>query len=55
VDIKSTEIKTADEIARAIERAGKTLGAERIKYIHRDCGFWMLKRSIADGKIRDAG
>jgi 5-methyltetrahydropteroyltriglutamate--homocysteine methyltransferase len=28
------------------------LGAERIKYIHPDCGFWMLKRSIADGKIR---
>jgi len=52
VDIKSTEIETADEIARAIERAGKTLGAERIKYIHPDCGFWMLKRNIADGKIR---
>src|SRR6185295_16181193 len=52
VDIKSTEIETADEIARAIERAGKTLGIERIKYIHPDCGFWMLKRNIADGKIR---
>jgi 5-methyltetrahydropteroyltriglutamate--homocysteine methyltransferase len=52
VDIKSTEIETADTIARAIERAEKVLGAERIKYIHPDCGFWMLKRSIADGKIQ---
>src|SRR5437868_1047714 len=52
VDIKSTEIETADQIARAIERAEKLLGAERIKYIHPDCGFWMLKRNIADGKIR---
>jgi 5-methyltetrahydropteroyltriglutamate--homocysteine methyltransferase len=51
VDIKSTEIETADQIARAIERAEKVLGAERIKYVHPDCGFWMLKRSIADGKI----
>jgi 5-methyltetrahydropteroyltriglutamate--homocysteine methyltransferase len=23
-----------------------------VKYIHPDCGFWMLKRSIADAKIR---
>ena len=52
VDIKVTEIETADQIARAIERAAKVLGAERIKYIHPDCGFWMLKRNIADGKIR---
>ena len=40
------------QIARAIERAEKVLGAERVKYIHPDCGFWMLKRNIADGKIR---
>jgi 5-methyltetrahydropteroyltriglutamate--homocysteine methyltransferase len=51
VDIKLTEIETADQIAHAIERAEKVLGAERIKYIHPDCGFWMLKRNIADGKI----
>jgi 5-methyltetrahydropteroyltriglutamate--homocysteine methyltransferase len=52
VDIKSTEVETADQIARAIERAETVLGNERVKYIHPDCGFWMLKRSIADGKIR---
>ena len=52
VDIKHTEIETADQIARSIERAEKTLGRGRVKYVHPDCGFWMLKRNIADGKIR---
>src|SRR5512134_1812786 len=52
VDIKRTEIETADEIARAIERAEKALGRGRVKYVHPDCGFWMLKRNMADGKIR---
>ena len=52
IDIKATEIEAASEVARAIERAEKTLGAGRVKYIHPDCGFWMLKRPIADAKIR---
>ncbi len=52
VDIKSTEIESSDTIAAAIERSEKLLGVGRIKYINPDCGFWMLKRSIADGKIR---
>ena len=51
VDIKRTEVETADEIARTIERAERLLGAGRVRYIHPDCGFWMLKRSIADAKI----
>jgi len=52
IDIKRTEVESADQIARSIERAEKTLGRGRVKYIHPDCGFWMLKRNIADGKIR---
>jgi 5-methyltetrahydropteroyltriglutamate--homocysteine methyltransferase len=52
IDIKQTEIESADQVARAIERAAKTLGAGRIHYVHPDCGFWMLKRNMADGKIR---
>ncbi len=52
VDIKSTAIESADAIARALERAEAVLGHDRIKYINPDCGFWMLKRPIADGKIR---
>jgi len=51
VDIKMTEIESADDVARAIERAEKLLGVGRVTYIHPDCGFWMLKRSIADAKI----
>ena len=52
IDIKSTVIESADAIARSIERAENLLGPGRVRYIHPDCGFWMLKRSIADGKIR---
>ncbi len=52
VDVKSTVIETADEIARTLDHAESVLGRDRIKYIHPDCGFWMLKRYIADGKMR---
>ncbi len=52
VDIKATEIESADHVARSIQAAEKILGAGRVKYIHPDCGFWMLKRPIADAKIR---
>ena len=52
VDVKRTEVESAEEIARAIELAEKTLGPGRVKYVHPDCGLWMLKRNIADGKIR---
>jgi len=52
IDIKRTEIESASDVARAIERAEKLLGKGKVKYIHPDCGFWMLKRNMADGKIR---
>jgi 5-methyltetrahydropteroyltriglutamate--homocysteine methyltransferase len=52
VDIKRTEVESAEAIARAIESAERAIGPGRVKYIHPDCGFWMLKRPIADGKIR---
>src|SRR5437762_28913 len=51
VDIKLNHVETPEEIARAIERAEKVLGPDRVRYVHPDCGFWMLKRSIADRKI----
>ena len=51
VDIKSTVVESADEIARRIERAENVIGAGRVQYIHPDCGFWMLKRSVADRKM----
>jgi 5-methyltetrahydropteroyltriglutamate--homocysteine methyltransferase len=52
VDIKVTDVESADQVARAIERAETVLGDGRVRYIHPDCGFWMLKRSIADAKMR---
>lgn len=52
VDIKSTVVESAESIARQIQRAEELLGEGRVRYIHPDCGFWMLKRSIADAKIR---
>jgi len=51
VDIKDNEVESADEIARRIERAVAILGAERVRWIHPDCGFWMLPRSVADRKM----
>jgi 5-methyltetrahydropteroyltriglutamate--homocysteine methyltransferase len=52
VDIKDTSIESPDQIAKRIEHAAGVLGAERIRYVHPDCGFWMLQRSVADGKMR---
>lgn len=52
VDIKDNAIETADLIAGRIEHAERSLGAGRVKYVHPDCGFWMLQRSVADGKMR---
>ena len=51
VDVKINAIETAGEIARRIETAEKVLGPGRVGWVHPDCGFWMLRRSIADRKI----
>ena len=52
IDVKSTVIESAETVARRLETAAGIVGAERIAYAHPDCGFWMLKRNIADGKMR---
>lgn len=52
IDIKTTEVESPDEVAQRIETAAETVGTDRIEYVHPDCGFWMLKRSIADAKMR---
>ena len=46
-DVKRTGIETADDI----ERADTVIGPGRVRYIHPDCGFWMLDRGIADAKM----
>jgi 5-methyltetrahydropteroyltriglutamate--homocysteine methyltransferase len=52
VDIKDNEVETPDAIAAALETAAKAVGRERLRWIHPDCGFWMLPRSVADRKMR---
>jgi 5-methyltetrahydropteroyltriglutamate--homocysteine methyltransferase len=51
VDIKDNEVESTDVIAGRIENAVTVLGKERIKWVHPDCGFWMLARSVADRKM----
>ncbi|HXG08703.1 MAG TPA: cobalamin-independent methionine synthase II family protein [Gemmataceae bacterium] len=52
IDIKDNEVEAPDEVARRIERAVKVLGPERVRWVHPDCGFWMLSRSVADRKMQ---
>jgi 5-methyltetrahydropteroyltriglutamate--homocysteine methyltransferase len=52
VDIKDNEVEAPDEVARRIDKAVRVLGPERVKWVHPDCGFWMLPRSVADRKMR---
>ncbi|MFP6692830.1 MAG: hypothetical protein VB875_07425, partial [Pirellulales bacterium] len=52
IDIKDNEVETPDTVAARIEDAANQLGVDRIKYVHPDCGFWMLPRSVADAKMR---
>ena len=51
VDIKDNEVESPELIASRIDRIVKSVGPNRLKYVHPDCGFWMLKRSVADRKI----
>jgi 5-methyltetrahydropteroyltriglutamate--homocysteine methyltransferase len=51
VDVKVNHVETPDEIAATLEHIEGVLGRGRIGWIHPDCGFWMLKRSVADRKI----
>ena len=52
IDIKDNAVESPDVIAQRIDRAVKLLGVERVRYVHPDCGFWMLQRSVADAKMR---
>jgi 5-methyltetrahydropteroyltriglutamate--homocysteine methyltransferase len=51
IDVKVNHVETPEEVAARIGRAEKAVGAGRVKWVHPDCGFWMLKRSVADRKI----
>jgi 5-methyltetrahydropteroyltriglutamate--homocysteine methyltransferase len=51
IDIKDNEVETPDLVAQRIAQAVDILGPERVRWVHPDCGFWMLPRSVADGKM----
>ena len=51
IDIKDNVVETPDLVASRIEHAVNLLGIERIQWIHPDCGFWMLPRTVADAKM----
>lgn len=52
VDVKDNEVETAEKIAARIENILQVLGPNRLRYVHPDCGFWMLQRSVVDRKMR---
>ncbi|RKE72631.1 hypothetical protein DFP91_0500 [Pseudorhodoplanes sinuspersici] len=47
---KLSQVRTCTK--SSCSRPKGSLGAGLIKYIHPGCGFWIMKRGIADGKIR---
>ncbi len=51
IDIKVNHIESPDQIAKRMELIEQRIGVGRLGWVHPDCGFWMLKRSIADRKI----
>ena len=51
IDIKDNVVETPETVAGRIEHAVEVLGVERIKWIHPDCGFWMLPRTVVDAKM----
>jgi 5-methyltetrahydropteroyltriglutamate--homocysteine methyltransferase len=51
IDIKDNAVETPETVARRIEQAVRVLGPNRVAYVHPDCGFWMLPRSVADRKM----
>ena len=51
IDVKENVVESPEEVARRIERCEKSLGEGRVGWVHPDCGFWMLQRSVAERKI----
>lgn len=51
VDIKDNEVEEPELIARRIEHIVSIVGEGRLRYVHPDCGLWMLHRSVADRKL----
>ncbi len=55
IDIKDPVVETPRTVRDRIARAVDVLGEERVRWVHPDCGFWMLTPETADGKMRALG
>jgi 5-methyltetrahydropteroyltriglutamate--homocysteine methyltransferase len=51
IDVKVNHVESPDDVAARIDQIEKTVGQGRLGWVHPDCGFWMLKRSVADRKM----
>ena len=51
IDIKDNLVESPETVAERIELAQQVLGEGRVHFVHPDCGFWMLQRSVADRKM----
>jgi len=52
IDIKDNAVESPDLVANRIQDAINMVGGPRVQWVHPDCGFWMLPRSVADAKMR---
>jgi 5-methyltetrahydropteroyltriglutamate--homocysteine methyltransferase len=52
IDVKDNEVESPDTVAHRIEQAVTLLGADRVQWVHPDCGLWMLPRSVAEMKLQ---
>ena len=55
IGIKDPVVETPRTVRDRIARAVDVLGEERVRWVHPDCGFWMLTPETADGKMRALG
>jgi len=51
IDVKDLQVESAEEVARRIEEGVRVLGPGRVRWVHPDCGLWMLPRTVADRKL----
>ncbi len=51
IDVKDLAVETPETVAERIRRAADAVGRDRLRYVHPDCGLWMLPRSVADAKL----
>jgi 5-methyltetrahydropteroyltriglutamate--homocysteine methyltransferase len=51
IDVKDLAVESPEVVAARIALAEEVLGPGRVRYVHPDCGLWMLPRSVADAKL----